>query len=55
MVLHRTPEPPSGHVFLMHQDSLNWILIEGHQVNSPAKLYWNRSSDFWQKKIFKLF
>ena len=41
--------PPSGHVFLMHHDSLNWILIQGHQGNIFAKFYWKLYSGFWQE------
>ena len=25
------------------------ILVEGHQRNIPAKLYWNQSIGFWQE------
>ena len=29
------------------------ILVEDHQRNISAKLYWNRSSGFWQEDFFK--
>ena len=39
---------PGGHVFWRIQ--MAWtILVEDHQRNISAKLYWNRSSDFWQE------
>ena len=28
------------------------ILVEDHQRNISAKLYWNRSSGFWQEDFF---
>ena len=43
------------HLLLNHWwefDLLNkaWIkLVEGHQRNIPAKLYWNQFSGFWQE------
>ena len=29
------------------------ILVEDHQRNISAKLYWNRSSGFWQEDFLK--
>ena len=45
---------PLAVMLLTHHEGLNWIFIEGHQRNISAKLYWNRSSSFWQKD-FKVF
>ena len=39
--------PPGGHVFWRIQKAWT-ILVEDHQRNISAKLYWNRSSGFWQ-------
>ena len=30
------------------------ILVKGHQGNISAKLYWNRSSGFWQEDFFQV-
>ena len=45
---------PSSHVFW--QIMTAWtILVKGHQGNISAKLYWNRSSGFWQEDFFSSF
>ena len=41
------PRPTGGNVFWRIQ--MAWtILLEDYQRNISAKLYWNRSSGFWQ-------
>ena len=40
-----SPPPPGGHVFRRIMKAWT-ILVEGHQSNIPAKLYWTRSNSF---------
>ena len=50
--MENKPRPRAAMFFWQIQ--MPWtILVEDHQGNISAKLYWNRSSGFWQEDFFK--